>query len=103
MCRRFAAGVSFLLVLSTAPAQADAPATGTFRFEPDANENTAVPERYQMDARSIDFKLSLRYELRHCGVNVYNLSFPSPVESPIPENNTVYAEYFVPAAASAAD
>jgi len=103
IARWFAVGVSILLFLSAAPAWADAPATGTFRFEPDANEKTAVPERYQMDARSIDFKLSLRYELRHSGVNVYNLSFPSPVESPIPENNTVYAEYFVPAAASAAE
>lgn len=28
---------------------------------------------------------------------VHHLTFPSPVKSPIPENNTVHAEYYVPA------
>src|SRR5262245_23146829 len=27
---------------------------------------------------------------------VYNVSFPSPVKTDVPENNTVYAEYFMP-------
>jgi cephalosporin-C deacetylase-like acetyl esterase len=90
-----------ILVLSTAAVRADTPASGKFRFEPDANEKTAVPERYRLDARDLEYKLSLRYELRHSGVSVYNLSFPSPVQSPIPENNTVHAELFLPNSASA--
>ena len=28
------------------------------------------------------------------GYTISELTFPSPVESPYPENNTVYAEYF---------
>src|SRR4051812_36196769 len=86
------------LFLAATPAVA---AEGTFRFEPNTNEKTLVPERYRLDARDFDYKLSLRYELRHSGVNVYDLSFPSPVISEIPENNSVYAEYFVPGNASA--
>src|SRR5262249_32626955 len=31
-----------------------------------------------------------------CGVQVYDVRFPSAVESPVPENNTVYAEYYRP-------
>jgi len=77
------------------------PASGSCRFQPGENEPTAVPERYRIEARSFDYKLTLRYELRHSGVNVYDLSFPSPVTSSIPQNNTVYAEYFVPVSASA--
>lgn len=101
MSRRFA-GVFILALCCAFPARAESPATGSFRFEPDPNEKT-VPERYRLDARTIDYKLSLRYELRHSGVNVYNLSFLSPVESAIPQNNTVYAEYFVPANASVSE
>ncbi|HEY3787349.1 MAG TPA: hypothetical protein VGL71_00785, partial [Urbifossiella sp.] len=70
-------------------------------FEPVANEQTAVPERYRLAPLSFDYTLSLRYELRHSGVTVYNLAFPSPVKSSIPENNTVYAEFFLPISASA--
>jgi cephalosporin-C deacetylase-like acetyl esterase len=76
------------------------PASGSCRFQPGADE-TAIPGHYRLEARSFDYHLALRYELRHCGVNVYDLSFPSPVASSVPDNNTVYAEYFVPASASA--
>jgi len=93
--------VAFIACLASA--RAEAPSTGTFRFEPDANETTAVPERYRLDARRVEYKLSLRHELRHSGVNVYDLTFPSPIVSPIPENNTVHAEFFLPAQASAAN
>ena len=102
MSVRSAAAASIVLFCALT-ARAAAPASGTFRFEPPDNEKTAVPERYRLDARTIDYKLELRYELRHSGVNVYNLTFASPVESNIPENNTVHAEYFLPASASAAE
>jgi cephalosporin-C deacetylase-like acetyl esterase len=101
---RWSALAASLYVLTVAvSARAEAPASGSFKFEPAANEKAAVPERYRLDARTIDYKLALRYELRHSGVNVYNLTFPSPVISEIPENNTVHAEYFVPAGASAGE
>ncbi|HXD85691.1 MAG TPA: hypothetical protein VN641_04310 [Urbifossiella sp.] len=97
-----AAAAIALTCLYALPTRAEAPAKGTCRFEPVANEATAVPERYRLSARSFEFTLSPRLEMRHSGVTVYNLAFPSPVKSEVPENDTVYAEYFVPSAASAA-
>ena len=55
-----------------------------------------VVERFRLEAYSGEYNLQLRYDLRHSGVTVYDLTFPSPVKSAIDENNTVYAEYFVP-------
>ena len=103
MVYRSIAGAVVLLMLVASGARSQEPVKGTFRFEPGENEKTAVPERYRLEAQTLEFIFSLRYELRHSGVNVYNLSFPSPVKSDVPENNTVYAEYFVPSSASAGD
>lgn len=102
MSFRLAASTAILLFAGVA-GRAAAPAAGSFRFEPADDEKSAVPERYRLDARTIDFKLAPRIDMRHSGVVVHDLSFPSPVESAIPENNTVYAEYFVPMNASAAE
>jgi dienelactone hydrolase len=77
------------------PMAAD-PVKGSVRFEPGDDVANEVPERYRLDARTFEFTLAPRFVLRHSGVEVYDLSFPSPVKSAIPENNTVYAEYFVP-------
>ena len=49
-----------------------------------------------MHTHTFEYKLSLRHDLRQSGVKVYNLTFPSPVKSDIPENNTVHAELFLP-------
>jgi dienelactone hydrolase len=49
-----------------------------------------------MPSRTIDYQLTLRYELKNTGVRVYNISFASPVKSDIPENNTVHCELFLP-------
>ncbi len=103
MVRSVAGAMALALLLNASFAQADEPAKGTIRFEPAENEKTAVPVRYRLEAQTLDYTLALRYELRHSGVNVYNLTFPSPVKSAIPENDTVYAEYFVPSSASAGD
>lgn len=110
MTHRTAPGASALalMILSAFPALAGEPlagdpVTGTCRFEPAVDEQTAVPERYRLPARTFDYKLTPRYELRHSGVSVYDLSFPSPVKSLVAENDTVHAEYFVPTGASAAD
>jgi dienelactone hydrolase len=68
---------------------------GTLSIPAD-DANSPVAERYRLDACRCEYNLSLRYDLRHSGVTVYDLSFPSPVKGDIPENNTVYAQYFVP-------
>jgi dienelactone hydrolase len=73
------------------------PETGTFRFDPKDDDEAGVAERYRMPARDLEFKLSLRHDLKHSGVRVYDLTFPSPVKSAVPENNTVHCELFLPA------
>lgn len=56
-----------------------------------------IAEGYRFkDAYKGTYQLSDRYTLRHSGVTVYDLTFPSPVVTDIAENTTVHAEYFVP-------
>lgn len=97
-------GIVSLLAVLTATARltaADAataiPATaaGTIRIDAD-DKKAPVAERYRLPDYSFDFKLTLRHELPYTGVRVYDLSFPSPVKSDVPENNTVFAEFFLP-------
>lgn len=109
MTRRTAPGVSALFLMFTLnlPAVASEPlpgrpTTGTARFAPAADEQRSVPERYQLPAKEFAFKLAPRFELRHAGVEVYDLTFASPAPSGNPANDTVHAEYFVPKGATAA-
>ena len=69
---------------------------GSFKFDGTDDEKAGVAERYRMPARDIEYKLSLRHDLKHTGVRVFDLTFPSPVKTDIPENNTVYCELFLP-------
>jgi dienelactone hydrolase len=69
---------------------------GTISIDPSADEKAGVAERYRLPAFTFDYKLTLRHDLHYSGVKVYDLSFPSPVKSEVPENNTVYAELFLP-------
>lgn len=108
MTRRYAPGVSALLLmyLNVFPAVAGEPLSGepvkaSCRFDPADDDKNGVPDRYRLNACAFDYRLSPRFEMRHSGVSVYDLSFPSPVKSAVPENDTVYAEYFVPSSASA--
>lgn len=90
----FRAAFVALLVL-TAPALAADSERGTLKVPAD-DAKSPVVERFRMETYSGEYNLSLRYDLRHSGVTVYDLTFPSPVKSDVAENNTVYAEYFVP-------
>src|SRR5205085_2682154 len=98
MTPRTASGFLLLCLLVHPARAADpaAPVTGTVRFEPGDDAAAGVPERYRLPARTFEYKLGLRFELRHSGVDVYDLTFPSPVVSGIPVNDVVHAEYFVP-------
>jgi dienelactone hydrolase len=85
-------------LLTSFPAAAAEPRPvekGTFHFTPSGDQKN-VPERYRLGSRAFDYELSPKYELARCDVSVCRLRFPSPVESPHPENNTVHAEYYVP-------
>jgi cephalosporin-C deacetylase-like acetyl esterase len=69
---------------------------GSFKIDGTDDEKAGVAERYRMPARDIEYKLSLRHDMKHTGVRVFDLTFPSPVKTDIPENNTVYCELFLP-------
>ncbi len=69
--------------------------TGTVHFKP-VGDQSEVPERYRLSERSFEYKMRLLRDLPASGVEVHEVTFPSPVTSPVPENNTVYAEYYRP-------
>ncbi|MFL5329425.1 MAG: alpha/beta hydrolase family protein [Gemmataceae bacterium] len=66
-----------------------------FRYEPVADQSK-LPEFYRLDARSFDYRVTPAHDLPASGIEVYRLTFPSPVTSDTPQNNTVHAEYYRP-------
>jgi dienelactone hydrolase len=69
------------------------PATrGVVHFS--AADESIVPEPYRLADH--DFPYELRFVREVLGTRMHRLTFPSPVESPDVENNTVYAEYHWP-------
>jgi dienelactone hydrolase len=71
------------------------PETGTIQFTAD-DEKAGVPERFRLKPHAFDYTLTHKYELTHSGVDVYALTFPSPVTTKHANNNTVHGEFFVP-------
>src|SRR5206468_3604891 len=67
--------------------------SGTVHFVPAAGK---VPSYHQLDEHTFPFDLKPKSELAATGVSVSALTFPSPVESPCEQNNTVYADYYRP-------
>src|SRR5262249_15628892 len=47
-------------------------------------------------AHSFDYEMTLKHRLPASGLTVFRVRFPSPVESPHKENNTVHAEFYRP-------
>jgi dienelactone hydrolase len=69
---------------------------GTVPFAPRGDQQS-VPKEYRLEAHRFAFELAPKSALPVSGVDVLELRFPSPVESPHKENNTVWAEYYRPA------
>jgi dienelactone hydrolase len=69
---------------------------GTAQFRVIGDQQN-VPERYRLKDHTFDWEMALKVELPRNGVQVFNVRFPSPVETPTKENNTVHAEYYRPA------
>jgi dienelactone hydrolase len=86
---------AFVALVFVAPAFGADAERGTLKVPADGAKS-GIAERYRLPDYRGEYALSLRYNLRHSGVAVYDLTFPSPVTSSVPENNTVYAEFFVP-------
>jgi dienelactone hydrolase len=82
-------------LLAAAPLRAGDAESGSFRFTP-LDGQKDVPERYRLGAHTYEYRMELKYDLPLSGVTVYRVRFPSPVESPHAENNTVHAEYYRP-------
>jgi dienelactone hydrolase len=80
---------------SSAAADAPSPDKGTVQFKP-VGDQKDMPQRYRLAARSFDFEMEWKADLPICDAALYTLKFPSAVESPHVENNTVYAEYYRP-------
>jgi hypothetical protein len=66
---------------------------GTVTFTPRGDQKE-IPAIYRLEAHRFDYELTPKRELPVSGVEVYELRFRSPVDSPHKENNTVYAEYY---------
>jgi dienelactone hydrolase len=69
--------------------------TGEVRFRSDDGA-TNVPERFRLAPHTFAFTMEPKYDLAYSGIDVFGVTFPSPVVSPHPENNVVHAEYFRP-------
>src|SRR5712692_8805023 len=68
---------------------------GTFRYQP-LGDQKDIPDHYRLDARAVGYEMKLKFEMPATEVSVHRLTFPSPVETPTVENNTVHAEYYRP-------
>ncbi len=87
--------LSVVALTVAAPAFGGDAESGTLTVPAD-DAKCGIVERYRMADYTGEYRLAPRYDLRHSGVTVYDLTFPSPVKSDIAENNTVYGQYFVP-------
>src|SRR5260370_30426364 len=77
------------------PAPPDPIEKATIRFE-SLDDQKNIPERYRLESHRFDYEMTLKYSLPASGLRVYRLRFPSPVETPHKENNTVHAEFYRP-------
>jgi cephalosporin-C deacetylase-like acetyl esterase len=66
---------------------------GQVRFQPGPRE-PSVPERFRLGPAVYSYEL--KRVLTESRYTVSRLTFPSPIETPDIENNTVHAEYFAP-------
>ncbi|MCS7021031.1 MAG: hypothetical protein NZU63_04265 [Gemmataceae bacterium] len=81
----------------TAAEVLEAQRQGQITVDSHGDAEAGVAELYRFPKPyTFRYTLRLRHELSCCGVRVYDLCFPSPVVSDVAENNTVYAELFLP-------
>jgi dienelactone hydrolase len=86
---------TLLALFAMLPPSDSPPEKGTIHFAPLDNQKN-IPERYRLEPRTFAYELKLKFDLPNAGVRVEQLTFPSAVVSPHPENNTVYAEFYHP-------
>lgn len=85
-----------LAASQAAPQPAKAPRSGNVSYTPAANE-AGVPDRFKLAAHKFVFEQEfLPGSSRKLELSL--VTFPSPIESPHENNNTVHCEYFRPTA-----
>ncbi len=78
---------------AAAATYAEVPERQLIEFRP-GPEEAGVPERFRVKPQEFAAEATF---LRDSGtVRVYQVKFPSLIQGEIPENNTVYGEYFLP-------
>jgi cephalosporin-C deacetylase-like acetyl esterase len=68
---------------------------GTVSFKPKGDQKD-IPTKYRLEAHEFEYQMTFVRELPDNGVEIFEVTFPSPVKSPHAENNTVHAEYYRP-------
>jgi len=96
MLARAAVVLTLLMGAASAPGE-EAVRTGSIRYAPAANEDI-VAERFRLEAHTFEFE-QLPLATSSEAIEIFEVTFPSPVETPTPENNTVHCEYFRPVTA----
>jgi dienelactone hydrolase len=87
---------SGLLFAPTLSAAEPAPAEkGIVHFQPVGDQQN-IPERYRLGPHDFDYQTALKADLPTSGIKIFRVQYPSPVQSPYPENNTVHGEYYRP-------
>jgi dienelactone hydrolase len=79
---------------STAFAETPRPRTGTVEFVPRTDESS-LPRMYRLDRHTFAFEQTPAFTSART-MRLSTLTFPSPVVTPHPNNNTVHCEYFCP-------
>lgn len=60
------------------------------------DDQSSVAERYRLEPYEFEYQLKPKRELVVSGIEIYDVTFPSPVKTKYAENNTVHAEYWLP-------
>jgi dienelactone hydrolase len=89
--------VCLVCIASTAAAADAIPFQGTVAFKPAADESE-IPERFRLEAATFPWQAQPLLE-DSTTIEVWDVTFPSPVVTPYELNNTVHAEYFRPRSA----
>jgi dienelactone hydrolase len=97
LLRRILPTVLFCCVLLSSAAWAKVDRSGTVHYEPAANEE-GIPDFFRMPAHDFTFEEEL-IPTSSKAIAWSHVRFPSPVETPHPNNNIVHAEYFRPLSA----
>lgn len=96
-----AAAALFLLLAAGASAPVETFPAKDLPPRPAANDPAVADRLWPFERDLRDFQYTLQRAATEEQFHVYHLQFPSPFETPWPENNTVPAEYYVPRGAGA--